>query len=207
MGADGSPPCRQARGPRRLAADNRLFREAVLRIARAGAPGAIFSTHSGLEFCLPAPPPLDFEGGVRESLRALSGDPDFEDTIIDGTIVRVHQRGAGAKGERYRHAEGCGPRRLGRLSRRGQGHSHAKDDGPAGSCRTDRLSWRQDRGAGQEPRRRRRFQDQPDAAIEALEMPFAFPMNAANPRLRHEEFDGKPRHFHAMPYGRGTFGA
>jgi hypothetical protein len=51
------------------------------------------------------------------------------------------------------------------------------------------------------------FKINPDAAFEALEMPFAFPMNAANPRLRHEEFDGKPRHFHAMPYGRGTFGA
>jgi hypothetical protein len=51
------------------------------------------------------------------------------------------------------------------------------------------------------------FKIKPDAACEALEMPFAFLMNAANPRLRHEEFDGKPRHFHAMPYGRGTFGA
>ncbi len=26
-------------------------------------------------------------------------------------------------------------------------------------------------------------------------------MNAANHRLRHEEFDGKPRYFHTMPYG------
>jgi hypothetical protein len=28
----------------------------------------------------------------------LSGDPDFEYAMIDGTIVRVHQHGAGAKG-------------------------------------------------------------------------------------------------------------
>ena len=28
----------------------------------------------------------------------LSGDPDFEYAIIDGTIVRVHQHGTGAKG-------------------------------------------------------------------------------------------------------------
>ncbi len=47
--------------------------------------------------------------------------------------------------------KGCGPRRLGRLSRRSQGHSHAKDDRLAGLFRTDRHSWRQDRGAGQEP--------------------------------------------------------
>lgn len=29
---------------------------------------------------------------------SLSGDPDFEYAIIDGTIVRVHQHGTGAKG-------------------------------------------------------------------------------------------------------------
>ena len=32
-------------------------------------------------------------------------------------------------------------------------------------------------------------------------MPFAFLTSATNHRLRHEELDGKPRHFHAMPYG------
>ena len=37
--------------------------------------------------------------GVFERLfQALSGDPDFEYALIDGTIVRVHQHGAGAKG-------------------------------------------------------------------------------------------------------------
>jgi hypothetical protein len=28
----------------------------------------------------------------------LSGDPDFEYAIIDGTLVRVHQQGTGARG-------------------------------------------------------------------------------------------------------------
>ena len=32
-------------------------------------------------------------------------------------------------------------------------------------------------------------------------MPFAFLTSATNHRLRHEELDGKPRHFHEMPYG------
>jgi hypothetical protein len=41
----------------------------------------------------------------------------------------------------------------------------------------------------------------PDALIEAFEIPFAFVMNAANHALRHKQLDGKPRHFHAMPYG------
>jgi hypothetical protein len=30
--------------------------------------------------------------------KALSDDPDFEYVMIDGTICRVHQHGAGAKG-------------------------------------------------------------------------------------------------------------
>lgn len=37
--------------------------------------------------------------GVFERLfHALSGDRDFEYALIDGTIVRVHQHGTGAKG-------------------------------------------------------------------------------------------------------------
>ncbi len=30
--------------------------------------------------------------------QALSGAPDFEYALIDGTIIRVHQHGTGAKG-------------------------------------------------------------------------------------------------------------
>jgi transposase len=38
--------------------------------------------------------------GVWERLfKVLSDDPDFEYVMIDGTICRVHQHGAGAKGE------------------------------------------------------------------------------------------------------------
>ena len=37
--------------------------------------------------------------GVFESLfKAISGDPDLEYALIDGTIVSVHQKAAGAKG-------------------------------------------------------------------------------------------------------------
>jgi hypothetical protein len=37
--------------------------------------------------------------GIFERLfQVLSGDPDFEYALIDGTIVRVHQHGTGAKG-------------------------------------------------------------------------------------------------------------
>ena len=37
--------------------------------------------------------------GVFDVLfKRLSGDPDFECAMIDGTIVRVHQQGTGARG-------------------------------------------------------------------------------------------------------------
>lgn len=39
------------------------------------------------------------KAGVFESLfNAMSGDPDLEYALIDGTIVRVHQKATGAKG-------------------------------------------------------------------------------------------------------------
>ena len=45
--------------------------------------------------------------GVFESIfTALSGDPDFEYALVDGTIVRVHQHGAGAKGGTHTQAIG-----------------------------------------------------------------------------------------------------
>jgi hypothetical protein len=97
MEADCSPPSRQARGPRTtggrqpaLPRSRALDRPHGCTLARSSRP------IRALEFCLPALPPLDFEGGVR--VKALSGDPDFEYAIIDGTIVRVHQHGTGAKG-------------------------------------------------------------------------------------------------------------
>jgi len=37
--------------------------------------------------------------GVFERLfEAMAGEPDFEYALIDGTIMRVHQHGTGAKG-------------------------------------------------------------------------------------------------------------
>jgi len=38
------------------------------------------------------------KGVFDQIFTSLSGDPDFEYVIIDGTIVRVHQKGTGAKG-------------------------------------------------------------------------------------------------------------
>ena len=85
--------------PGRSGADNRLFLEAVLWIARVGAPwrdlpqmfGNWNSTFKRFRRWV--------EKDVFASLfSALSGDPDFEYALIDGTIIRVHQHGTGAKG-------------------------------------------------------------------------------------------------------------
>jgi hypothetical protein len=35
---------------------------------------------------------------LEHVFHTLSGDPDFEYALIDGTIIRVHQHGTGAKG-------------------------------------------------------------------------------------------------------------
>ena len=85
--------------PGRSGSDNRVFVEAVLWIVRTGSPwrdlDAAFGNWNSIfrRFRRWA------RKGVFESLfKALSDDPDFEYAIIDGTIVRVHQHGSGARG-------------------------------------------------------------------------------------------------------------
>jgi transposase len=85
--------------PGRSAADNRLFLEAVLWIARVGAPWRDLPPMFGKWNSVFQRFRRWAVKGVFERLfQTLSGDPDFEYTLIDGTIVRVHQHGAGAKG-------------------------------------------------------------------------------------------------------------
>jgi transposase len=85
--------------PGRSGGDNRLFLEAVLWMVRTGAPWRdlpeLFGSWSSVfrRFRRWA------QAGVFERLfHILSGDPDFEYALIDGTIIRVHQHGTGAKG-------------------------------------------------------------------------------------------------------------
>ena len=85
--------------PGRSGDDNRLFLEGVLWIARTGSPWRDLPAEFGNWNSL-------FKRFRRWALKgvfemifsSLSGDPDFEYAIIDGTIVRVHQHGTGAKG-------------------------------------------------------------------------------------------------------------
>jgi transposase len=89
----------KAGDPGRSAADNRLFVEAVLWIVRAGTPwrdlpeafgnwGSVWKRFRRWAL----------KGVFERIFAALSGDPDFEYALIDGTIVKVHRHGAGAKG-------------------------------------------------------------------------------------------------------------
>jgi transposase len=85
--------------PGRSAADNRLFLEAVLWMARAGAPWRDLPDQFGNWNSTFKRFRRWAKKGVFESLfKVLSGDPDFEYAMIDGTIIRVHQHGTGAKG-------------------------------------------------------------------------------------------------------------
>ena len=85
--------------PGRTAADNRLFLEAVLWIARAGTPwrdlpeafGNWNSTFQRFRRWA-------VKGVFERLFELLSDDLDFEYALIDGTLIRVHQHGTGAKG-------------------------------------------------------------------------------------------------------------
>jgi transposase len=85
--------------PGRSGADNRLFVEAVLWLVRAGAPWRDLPPRFGKWGTVWKRFRRWAERGVFERLfEALSGEPDFEYALIDGTIVKVHRHGTGARG-------------------------------------------------------------------------------------------------------------
>lgn len=89
----------QASDPGRTAKDNRLFVDAVLWIAKTGAPwrdlperfgnwNSVFQRFN--RWCK--------RGIWQRILDVLGDDPDLEYLLLDSTIVRAHQHAAGAKG-------------------------------------------------------------------------------------------------------------
>jgi putative transposase len=88
----------KAGDPGRSGANNRLFVEAVLWIARTGSPwrdlpdgfsnwNSVFVRFTRWS-----------KAGVWDRLfAAMADDPDFEYVMIDSTIVRAHQHAAGKK--------------------------------------------------------------------------------------------------------------
>jgi transposase len=85
--------------PGRSGEDNRRFLEAVLWIARTGSPWRDLPAYFGKWFSVWKRFRRWALKGVFEKIfKALSGDPDFEYAMIDGTIIKVHRHGTGAKG-------------------------------------------------------------------------------------------------------------
>ena len=81
----------------RTGADNRLFVEAVLWIARTGSPWRDLPAEFGLWNSTYQRFARWSRQGVWHRLFAqLAGDADFEEVFIDSTIVRAHQHAAGA---------------------------------------------------------------------------------------------------------------
>jgi transposase len=85
--------------PGRTAEDNRKFVNAVLWLAKTGAPwrdlperfghwNSVFRRFSR----------WSANGVWQKVLEALGGDEELEELLLDSTIVRAHQHAAGAKG-------------------------------------------------------------------------------------------------------------
>ena len=80
-------------------ADTRLFLEAVLWRVRTGSPWRDLPSSFGNWNSTFRRFRRWADKGVFERLfETLSGEPDFEYALIDGTIVSVHQKASGAKG-------------------------------------------------------------------------------------------------------------
>jgi putative transposase len=83
----------------RSAADNRLFVEAVLWIARTGSPWRDLPPEFGRWNSVYVRFRRWARAGVWERLRTLlQADLDREYLMLDSTVVRAHQHAAGAKG-------------------------------------------------------------------------------------------------------------
>jgi transposase len=85
--------------PGRSGDNNRRSLEGILWIVRTGAPwrdlpdvlGNWFSVWKRFRRWA-------LKGVFDKVFKTLSGEPDMEYALIDGTIVKVHRHGAGAKG-------------------------------------------------------------------------------------------------------------
>ena len=87
-------------GDPRSAADNRMFVEAVLWLARTGSPWRDLPTEFGAWNSVYQRFARWSRRGVWHHVFAeLAQDVDFEEVFIDSTIVRAHQHAAGAPKE------------------------------------------------------------------------------------------------------------
>ena len=94
------PHCLGKKGdPGRSGNDNRMFVEGVLWIARTGSPWRDLPPEFGKWNTVFKRYRDWVEADVFQRIfEALSDDPDLEYAMVDGTIVKVHRHGHGAKG-------------------------------------------------------------------------------------------------------------
>jgi transposase len=85
--------------PGRTGLNNRLFVEGILWIARTGSPWRDLPIEFG-KWNTVFRRYRDWVSAdvFQRIFEALSGDPDMEYAMMDGTIVKVHRHGHGAKG-------------------------------------------------------------------------------------------------------------
>ena len=87
----------KASDPGRSGADNRRFVEAILWLARAGAPWRDLPEEFGKWNSVYQRFARWQKRGVWvEVFEELAKDADFEEVFIDSTVIRVHQHGTGA---------------------------------------------------------------------------------------------------------------
>ena len=79
------------------AKNNRIFLEAVLWIARTSSPWRDLPERFGKWHSVYVRYDRWSKNGVWADLAEAVADPDFECLFVDGSIVRVHQHGAGKK--------------------------------------------------------------------------------------------------------------
>jgi transposase len=85
--------------PGRSGEDNRRSLEGILWTVRSGAPWRDLPEYFGKWSTVWKRFRRWALNGVFERVfKALSDEPDLEYALIDGTIVKVHRHGAGAKG-------------------------------------------------------------------------------------------------------------
>jgi transposase len=85
--------------PGRSGDNNRMFVEGVLWLARAGSPWRDLPEDFGnWNSVFKRFRRWALKGVFERLFTSLSGDPDFEYALIDGTLIRVHQHGTGGKG-------------------------------------------------------------------------------------------------------------
>jgi transposase len=92
------------------AKDNRLFIEAVLRIARTGSPWRDFAPALGSWHATYTRFSRWGKKGVwQRIIAAVRTDADLEALLIDSTVVHAHQHAAGAQKKTARkHSGACG---------------------------------------------------------------------------------------------------